>query len=245
MSNLIEEGATCSLGLPLLADPMQGQLSEDYLLRRFRRPAAYAAKTIYEFTPDAALMQQYVQMREEMFISVWGLKHFSGHHDAYDDISHVMVARRGNQCIAGGRLTVCQPHENMLLPLEKQDFHLPELFPEYHLSSRCYGEFSRLAILPEYRAGAVFPEIARRFIKKAVAAGVEYAFNMAPRPLARNYRQTMQLFGLRWDIRDDVKVPDREEFEGIGMVLSVMDLTAFKRRHPLETSRPSVLESAV
>jgi hypothetical protein len=54
-------------------------------------------------------------------------------------------------------------------------------------------------------------------------------------PLARSYRQAVQLFGLSWDIRHDIIVPDREEYEGIRMVLSVMDLTRFQRSKPAKS----------
>jgi hypothetical protein len=36
----------------------------------------------------------------------------------------------------------------------------------------------------------------------------------------------LRLFGLSWDVRHDIQVPAREEFEGIEMIISVMDLTA-------------------
>lgn len=185
-------------------------------------------KVAFEFTADAGLIHQYCSMRENMFISVWGLKHFSGMKDQFDDISQVMVARKGLQVIAGGRLTVVRPGQSLALPMESEDFKLSECFPEMKLASHTYGEFSRLAILPEYRAGSVFPNLAKRFIRKAVAEGVDFAFNMAPVPLARSYRQAMQVFGLNWAIRGDVAIPDREEFEGIKMTLSVMDLRSLR-----------------
>src|SRR5262249_17603410 len=92
---------------------------------------------------------------------------------------------------------------------------------------RTYGEFSRLAILPEFRAGVVFPELAQRFIRRAIAEGVEYAFSIAPHPMARNYRRVVMPFGPQWEIREDITVQDRDEYEGVPMVLSVMDLTRY------------------
>jgi hypothetical protein len=62
-----------------------------------------------------------------------------------------------------------------------------------------------------------------------ILEGVDFAFNMAPLPLARSYRQTMQAFGLNWKICNDVTVPEREEFEGIRMAVSVMDLRGLRR----------------
>jgi len=198
--------------------------SESRLNRRALRSTSPLPEVEYDFTQDAGLLHQYFLMREAMFISVWGLKHFSGERDRFDDMSHIMVARRGKQVLAGGRLTVSGATRRTLLPMEGPDLSLVAMFPELDLANHTYCEFSRLAILPEFRNGQIFPELARRFIRRAVAEGVDYAFNMAPLPLARSYRQAMIDFGLKWHVRLDLPVPERSEFEGIKMALSVMDL---------------------
>lgn len=198
---------------------------ESRLTRRALRSVSPLPEVEYEFTQDVGLLHQYFLMREAMFISVWGLKNFSGLHDRFDDVSEIMVARRGKQVLAGGRITVSAPSRRQLLPMEGADLSLASAFPDLDLANHTYCEFSRLAILPEFRSGQTFPEVARRFIRRAVAEGVDYAFNMAPVPLARSYRQAMLNFGLKWQVRQDVQVPEREEFEGIKMVLSVMNLT--------------------
>jgi hypothetical protein len=206
---------------------------ENAMERKILRSTRPVANVAFEFTQDAGLLHQYCVLRGAMFASVWDLKSFSGERDRYDDISHVMIARRGLQVLAGGRLTLSTPSAPQPLPMESADFKLMDCFPYLELEKHCYGEFSRLAILPEFRAGHVFPDLAQRFIRRAVAEGVDYAFNMAPVPLARSYRQTMLSFGLDWRI-SEVVVPDREEFEGIKMVLSVMDLRHLRASKPLK-----------
>ncbi len=209
--------------------PYYSSVPESTLARKALRSTRIQEKVVFEFSHDAGLVHQYCTMRENMFISVWGLKHFSGEKDRFDDSSHLMVARKGLQVIAGGRLTISTAARRMAMPMEGPDFLLQQVFADFDLASHTYGEFSRLAILPEYRSGSVFPELAKRFISKAVAEGVDFAFNMAPLPLARSYRQTMQVFGLNWKICSDITVPDREEFEGIKMAVSVMDLRSLRR----------------
>ncbi len=235
MTNLLtDDTLPATTRLSPIPHSLDTELSDEYLTRRFSRLAKKPQKIVYEFTRDPGLLHQYFHLREDMFISVWGLKKFCGQHEIFDDISDILIARRGRQCIAGGRLTISTPEARKMLPLEKVDFMLADLFPELDLHECTYGEFSRLAILPEFRGGAVFPEIARRFIKRAIDQGVEYAFNIAPQPLARSYRQAVQLFGLSWSVRHDIPVPDREEYEGIKMVMSVMDLTRFTRGKPVK-----------
>lgn len=232
MSNIVADDTTIPKMMTATPSPQApaANFADSPMARRMLRPARQPQKIGYEFTEDAGFLHQYYNLREEMFISVWGLTHFSGQKDQFDDTSEIMVARQGLQCIAGGRLTISTPNKPQPLPMERHGLILKDAFPELNLDKCSYGEFSRLAILPEFRGGEVFPEIARRFIKKAIASGVDYAFNMAPQPLARNYRQVVQLFGLTWDIRRDIDVPDQEEFEGIRMVVSVMDLTRFTRK---------------
>jgi hypothetical protein len=166
-----------------------------------------------------------------MFINVWGLKNFCGQEDNFDAQSTIVIARKGLQCIGGGRLTVSSPTNRRALPMEKEGLALTSLFPELDLNETTYCEFSRLAILPEFRSGNVFIEIARKFVTKAMAEGAEYAFNIAPLPLARSYRQAGQAYGLKWDIYSHVEIPQREEYEGIKMVISVMDLSLQVRNY--------------
>lgn len=205
------------------------EIPDDYLTRRFGRAPRGSSNVVYEFTTDAGYLHQYFMMREEMFIRAWGLKQFSGKHDAFDDSGMIMVARQGLQCVGGGRLNISSPENRTILPMEKDDLCLKELFPELDLQDTTYGEFSRLAILPEFQASNVFPEIARRFIQKAVANGVEYAFNIAPEKLARHYQRVVQSFGMKWEVCHHVAVPQRDEYEGIRMAISVMDLSLHLR----------------
>jgi len=204
-------------------------LSEVYLLRRMMRPVRQQEKIAYEFTHDVGYLHQYHLMRDQVYSQIRGLSTLAGQQDRFDTTSEIMVARMGLQCVAGGRLTISTAASAQEMPMEGDDLRLKNLFPELDLANRAYGEFSRLAILPEFRGGAVFPEIARRFIRKAIAEGVEYAFNMASLPSARAYRQMVESFGFKWDVREDIEVPDREEYEGVRMVISVMDLTRFAR----------------
>lgn len=221
--------------------PLYNAFPDSRLARRTLRSMQPSPNVSYEFTEDAGLIHQYCILREQMFIKVWGLQHFCGKKDKFDDVSHIIIGRRGLQVIGGGRLTVSSPAMRRQLPMEGADLNLQALFPELDLQSHTYGEYSRLAILPEFRGGAVFMEGTRRFLRRTVAEGVEFAFNMAPLPLARTYRQALMSMGLNWQIRSDIVVPDREEFEGIKMVISVMDLRRAKKQ-PTEIKETSAGE---
>lgn len=201
------------------------KLSDVNIARRFRRQPLQPQAVIYEETRDPGYLHQYYRLREQMFINVWGLKNFSGKVDEYDDQSEIIVARIGNQCIGGCRLTFSAPDDHMQLPMEKEGLELTNHFKELNLDNILYAEISRLAILPEYQNSFVMLELIRQMIKRGATKRARYAFTLSPVPLARNYRKASSLFGLKWDIRSDIAIPDREEYEGIRMVLSVLDLT--------------------
>ncbi len=83
----------------------------------------------------------------------------------------------------------------------------------------------------------------RRLAKKAVSLGIDTLYGITPQPLARDYRHALGLFGIKSDIRHDIAIPDREEFAGAQLVLSVMDLTPFTRKQPAaEAVKPKRLQ---
>lgn len=235
MSGLIKEETVTETKPRLIRGNAPFLIPESNLVRKTLRSARLKDPIVYEFSKDSGLIHQYCSMREAMFISAWGLKNFSGMKDRFDEISEVMVARKGLQVVGGGRLTISTAALRSEMPMEGPDFKLVDAFPELNLEQHTYGEFSRLAILPEFRAGSIFPEMSKRFIRKAVSEGLDYTFNMAPLPLARSYRLSMQMLGLNWKICSNVVVPDRESFEGIKMVVSVMDLRTLHKNSDKQT----------
>lgn len=209
-------------------------ISHDLISKRFSRPARAPEKVTYELTQDPGYLFQYYRLREEMFISVWGLEHFSGEKDAYDDCSDIMVARIGNHVIGGCRLTFSVPGQRIQLPMEKEGFNLPELFPNLSLSEHTYVEISRMAILPDYQNSVVMLEMSRQMLRRGAEQHARYAFTLSPSSLARNYRKAAMLFGLKWNIMNNIPVPDREEYEGIKMVLSTLDLDTIYQKEKAE-----------
>jgi len=211
-----------SLATEALAPQVQDlELSEEYLAQRFMRPAKPSEKISYEFTQDIALLHQYYRLRAEQ----------ESRFDGFDDRSQILVAKRGRQCIAGVRFTPSAAPHAKPLPMEGKDLSLQVMFPELNLTECSYGEASCLAILPDYPTETVFTEIVRHLIKKVITQKVKYLFSLSPQPVARAYRDAAQLFGLKWDVRNDIEVPNREEYEGGQMVLSVMDLAPYVQRH--------------
>lgn len=245
MENLASENLLKAAKPPVtFPNLLDVELSDEYLIRKFSRPDRAPASVVYEVTKDVGYLHQYYRLREEMFINVWGLEHFIGGKDEFDDASDIIVARLGNHCIGGCRQTFSYQGEHTLLPMEKDGLRMQELLPELPLEDVTYLEISRMAILPEFQNSVVMLELIRQLIKRAAEKKAMYAFTLAPLPLARNYRKATTLFGLKWSVRHDVIIPEREEYEGIKMVLSVLDLASIYRQKP-KKSREVAKEEAL
>jgi hypothetical protein len=221
---LMEETGPKTLPASFYQPGRYDEVSDDRVAKRFSRLSAQPKPLVYEFTRDAGYLHQYFRLREEMFMRIWGLNNFNGAKDPYDDHSEIVIARIGNLVIGGCRMTFTYPNDHKKLPMEKDDFNLREQAPELFAAGRPIVEISRLAILPEYQNSMVMLEVCRDMLKLAVEKRAAYGVSIAPVALARNYRKVMFMFGLEWEIQRKVQVPDREEYEGIKMAFSVMNL---------------------
>ena len=200
---------------------------EDYLAGRYtRKPRRVSKELVYEFTRDPGYLHQYYLLREKMYIRTWGLKNFEAPEDEYDRQSHIIIARRGNHVVGGGRLTVAGPRKETLLPLEDEDFRLKDLFPEMGLEYCKYAELSRMAVEPEFHGGECTKALFEHMYRKLSALKVAYWFALAPSPSARMYRRMFNSLGLDLTIWRETEVPQRDGYEGIKMNLlsvSIMD----------------------
>ena len=229
-SLLREKTITAAMLAPLLQPGDFDAVSDERVVKRFTRMAREPQQLIYEFSRDPGYLHQYYRLREEMFIRIWGLENFNGAKDQYDDYSEIVIARIGNLVVGGARMTFSSASHPQKLPMEKDDFILREQAPELFVGNRPVVEISRLAILPEYQNSMVMLEICRDMLKLAVEQRAAYGVSVAPLALARNYRKVMFMFGLEWEIQRKIQLPEREEYEGIKMAFSVMNLAPLYNR---------------
>lgn len=195
-------------------------ISEDYLGQRFSRSASAKQPLAYEATGDAALIHQYQLLAADIYSNPWG-----GSYVAAPVSGQHVVARRGLQCVAGGVLSISAPRQRQLLPMEKQGLRLAELLPALDLNDTCYGEFSHVAMLPEFLNGDAFAQLIAEVTHQAIEQGAEYIFNIAPVPLAYKYRDMLHDMGIKWGICHDIEVPQRDAYEALSLSLSVIDLS--------------------
>lgn len=199
---------------------LHGLSEERDLYNRFaKQTKAEPSKISFEFTKDPGLLHQYYDMRERMYISVWGLKQFNGQEDQFDKRSHIVVARKGNQVVGGARFTIKSARNPQRLPMERDDFLLEKLFPDFQLSRGAYGEYSKLAVLPEFTGLTV--EITRCIKRKAIANNVKVIYAISPLSQARNHRITASKAGMSCTIFNDIHVPKRDGYDGKMHLLAI------------------------
>jgi hypothetical protein len=224
-------------------DSLENYSSYSDLVRKMSKISDAPKHVNYEFTEDAGLLHQYCILREEMFKKVWDLSHFKAQKDSIDDISTIMVARQGKHCVGGGRITFSTPHKRQKLPMESEQFTIEHALKSFKLEECSYAEVTRIAVLSEFSKDNVLVEMVGRIITKIIDEGCHYLFFISPMSMTRNHRRVVTQLDYHLVTDKSVVIPDREEYEGIQMFLSYIDLRPFLNSSSAKDSK-SVLSLA-
>ncbi len=166
-------------------------------------------------------LEQYYQIRQECFRQELGIRTFDGSEDDFDRSGCLLIALDQGRCVGGARLSISTPESPQLLPLEINGFMLQELFPDIARNRESYSQWTRLALLPEYRTPALLQQIALMLIRQAKRLGCSYAFNVAGMSRARLYQRLHRIQGYNYEIIRDLKIPSEGSFIGLEHLLSV------------------------
>lgn len=166
-------------------------------------------------------LQQYYQIRQSCFRQELGIRTFDGSEDEFDRSGYLLIARDQQRCIGGVRLSISSPQSPGLLPLESDGFRLQALFPELARNRESYSQWTRLALLPEYRAADILKQMALRLIWQARRLGCSYAFNVAGMNRARLYQRLHRIQGFHYEILRGLEIPAEAGFRGLEHLLSV------------------------
>lgn len=196
--------------------------------KHIKRSPEYFNDIVYEETQSLLYLQQYYDLRENVFKKVWNLENYSGQPDEYDAISDIIIARKGKKCIGGARITVSTPENRILLPMEGDDFLLREQandafqkeFQNLDLTKIKYGEISRLALLQnDFHSCTI--GLYNKMLEHCLSRGINCVVSIAPMQQSRSVRIFLQKLGLKVKIFQDLDFPQRSCYEGIKMYLSV------------------------
>jgi len=176
---------------------------------------------VFEFTRDPAMLHQYYRIYEDQFRAVHNAQRYEHTaEDEHDRRSHIIVARRGNLCVGGARLSVKTPRQPHLLPVEIDGFRLEDNFPHLKEKEMRYAQIGRFCLLPEFRGSSNTQMMLEHLYRKSVALGMDVVFGTAPLLNARVYMQNFSAMGLKGaKLHFDINLPDYPMCEEIKFYL--------------------------
>jgi hypothetical protein len=193
-------------------------------------------KLIYEFSKNEKLLRQYYRLRKIIYDIELGIS-IPLHNDYFDSISETLIVRNKQKCIGGVRVTVCEPNSNIMLPTEDDEFRLEELLPELNLHSNTYAEFSRLALLPDYRDTTVTDAMYKHLNRKAKQRGVRYVFVITDLLHARLYMRSYRRLGFKVRLMSHINIPIsiKLKYDNVVECIIMLDLTTKLSQAPVES----------
>lgn len=186
----------------------------------------------FELTKNPQYLNDYYKIRETCFRKDLLLKTFDGSEDQYDEEGYILIARDGDRCIGGARINGCCPKAATRLPIENDNFIVKDFFPELLLEDHSYCQWTRLALLPEYRTMDAVKALCLSLTKASAELGFKYAFNVAGSARARLYRRLATSGGMNYKICDHIKIPAEPGFNDLEHLLSI----AILEENPLQFS---------
>ena len=202
-----------------------------YLARRFSQPDKYAHNISYGPVYDRLLIEQYYNIRQEAYKQLHHDKNFVVPEDDEHDINSVIyMAKAGNSCVGGIRLTISTPQQPVKLALESDEFAIQDYFPNLDLSKITYCEASRLAILPDYRNGFLWNQLHHKstdFLVKEM--GVEIGFGQSQALQTRRFRAQFRDMGYKMIVRNDLKTGVARKFPDLNIKFWAIDFTSDQR----------------
>ncbi|MBY0355234.1 MAG: hypothetical protein K2Q12_05835 [Rickettsiales bacterium] len=196
------------MSLSLLSTPRHAPTLSEFRI-------AEPEEVIIEPTNRMEYLHQYFFIREYIYSRDLGLENFSGAEDAIDQYSHFIVARKGEFCFGGARLTISYADTPSILPLEHDEFRISKLFPR--LAGVTYCELGRTALLPAYRSGEHLNAIFAAAIDLAINEGCKVFLGASPRVVARRFCTAFRQHGYPAMVHPTLAVPKQAVHEGIDL----------------------------
>lgn len=190
----------------------------------------------YELTNDQTMLKQYFALRERSFRHELGLTDFDGSEDHWDRRSHILIARDGERCVAGVRITGRYPLLRGKLPVEEEGLDVSAALPHVPVARTACCQWGRLVVDPDYRDWDFFADFGRQIIRFSELLGFSYSVAVTGMQQARFYKRLYSSMGYRFEIFKEVVVPAEKGFDQLPHLLSLgylSDATGQLVAHPL------------
>lgn len=175
------------------------------------------------------MLEQYYAVREYCYKTDLNLHHFPSGEDEYDKKGSILVVTFNDKVIGGARIISSDPEQPIALPLEEDGLNIQSLFPEIRHERYC--EFTRLAVLPEFRGMDILTKIIDALSKEAMNQDNRHLFSIAPLKQSRCYKMIFSKLGFNYELLSNITLPDKEFYKGLeDITLSKLDFCDVSRR---------------
>ena len=174
-------------------------------------------QVVYEFTKDPQLLEQYYLLREQCYREELKLSDFNGAEEAADRDGQILIARDGDICLGGARIT-CGASD------DSTNLSLTELMPELGLKHGSFCMWERLSLSKELREYNRQKEFCAHLINASWTLGYDYAFMVSSIRNARFYRLCHSVLDVTYRIFNQVKCTPKGAFSHLEHVLSAAHL---------------------
>ena len=157
----------------------------------------WSGNLVFEVTSDRTLLNQYFAIYEERFRTIH--KAHAYRHDPHDEDdrrSSILVARLGDLCVGGARLTIKTPEVRHPLPMEIDDFRVEERLPQLVNPATRYGQIGRICLAQEFAGDDATRVLLAHLYRKVIELDLAVIFGTAPMLNARAYRKHCVAMGL-------------------------------------------------
>lgn len=154
--------------------------------------ALRAVGCVFEFTRDPAYLHQYYLLRARLSNGIASFSQIFAQADEVDKRSHILIARRGNQVIAGVRLTISSPRQPQPLPMESHGVEMASLVQHFEMDEKKIAEVSAWGIETEFLTEEMHASLFYHLNRKMAALGVVRYFGLTNQNSVQQYRQMMR-----------------------------------------------------
>jgi GNAT superfamily N-acetyltransferase len=167
-------------------------------------------QVIYELSSEPKYLNQYYELREKCYRVDLKLAAFNGAEEQRDRTGQILIARQGEKCIGGARISDAAS--------------LLDALPGLQLPSDNSCVWERFCLDPTIRSTALAKDFLAKLIEYSRDFGFEHAVLLSSLRNARFYRLCHSALGVEFTIASKLHAAEPEQFAGLEHYLSFSTL---------------------
>lgn len=225
------------------------------VIMRFVMSAIAIENAVFEVTRDQAVMDSYLRLRQLLDCNderFKGFRLFSFNNKKKETLKkqeRMVVIKNGTECVGGAKLSLCLENNRLLLPSEldmtsdligtsRKKYLFRNLFPDFHLEQKNYGELGNISLHPDYRDGDYLVTLIAKLLLESFENNLDYLLAMTDKIRWRRYNQIAKKFDTSVVLHKEIEVPVKKDYEGIKMHLISIDMSKVNKRKAVFYANP-------